>query len=459
MKTKLKGYDDYMNNINSDPALHGKIMKQLTGKASNSRTKRPVLRYAAVAACVAVIAFAVWMLPGILSNQPVQNGGVGIADPRDPSIAYVPNGDLYPLTFNEAESMMSASLMPRPGYFDYDITTEQLNAMFPGLSAILSATEDVHYQSFGAAAFYRPDGSLEFASVSESIIDYDMRVSQTDIRVSDGVIPDSTILFYGEGATIYSDVHGVSVAAFMHVSTWDGRAPDSVFLRADFVLGGLNYRVTFNGENLAEGQEHITEIVNWLIALGPVDLSILADPIIPELRNEQLTIDQAMQEPIFGAFLPANIPEDLVFISASRVLDTRVNFLLVHFNHNDPWQFSHSISWMVATPTEHDLQNIVSVNDLQKFDVSLYPIPWMDSVPREYFNYFQSPVFLASEISLEAVQARTRLAGGDRTGGGTAEWQTDQFAVLFEDVIVQISANGLSAEQIWDMIQEVKAVL
>ena len=90
----------------------------------------------------------------------------------DPAPFYfvAPVFDLHALTFNTAESMMSASLLPRPGYFDYNITAEQLSIMFHGLSTILNADENIFCQSFGAVAFYRPDGSLEFASVSESVI-------------------------------------------------------------------------------------------------------------------------------------------------------------------------------------------------------------------------------------------------------------------------------------------------
>ena len=476
----MKGYDDNMNKITADPALHGKIMERLTEKPSNCRKKQSVIRYAVITACVTVFALAAWLLPVFFSNPTIQNGELGFSGPNmptDPYTAYVPLNekqnennenltdnptppnfvspmfDLHGLTFNTAESMMSASLLPRPGYFDYDITSEQLRTIFPGLTAIFNASESFYYQSFGAFAFYRPDGSLELAHLSESIIDHDMRVLQTDIRVSEGMILDTTVLFYSEDAAVYSYVHGVQVVAFMHISTWDGRAPDSVFLRADFTLGGLNYRVTFSGDNLAEGEERITEIVNWLIVTGPADLSILADPNIPELRNEQLTIDQARQDPDFGAFLPVSVLDGFVFGSASRFLDTRVNLLLAHFIHDVPGQFRHTIRWMIATPTEHDLRHVVSVNDRQKFDVSLYPIPWMDSVPREYFSYFQSPVFLANEISIETVQARTRWIDANQRMGDAAEWQTDQFAVLFENVIVQISANGLSAEQMWEMIQ------
>jgi hypothetical protein len=82
--------------------------------------------------------------------------------------------------------------------------------------------------------------------------------------------------------------------------------------------------------------------------------------------------------------------------------------------------------------------------------VSLYPIPWFESVPDEILDYFLNPVFLAEEMTLEAVRARARLDEGRR--GETATSVIDSFAVLYGDVIVHISARGASPEQIWDML-------
>jgi len=106
--------------------------------------------------------------------------------------------------------------------------------------------------------------------------------------------------------------------------------------------------------------------------------------------------------------------------------------------------------WTAAVPTEDDFNRIVCANDTHKFDVALFPFPWAYSVPREYRDYFHNPVFIASEISLETIQARTWWSDAER--GDIPGWRLHGFAVLFDDVIVHISANGLSAEQIWEMI-------
>jgi hypothetical protein len=102
------------------------------------------------------------------------------------------------------------------------------------------------------------------------------------------------------------------------------------------------------------------------------------------------------------------------------------------------------------------LQNVVCISEREKYDVSLYPIPWAGSVPIEVHYYFQSPVFLAEEMSLEVISARTRWDDNRRHPdpflGDTSGWRTSQFGILYGDVIVKISASGLTAEQIWNML-------
>jgi hypothetical protein len=93
------------------------------------------------------------------------------------------------------------------------------------------------------------------------------------------------------------------------------------------------------------------------------------------------------------------------------------------------------------------------VNDREKFDVSLYPTPWFNSVPIEFHYYFQSPVFLADEFTLDAVMARTRLAESGRRGTDP-RWETAQFGVLFDGILVEVSMTGISPEVIWEMFQE-----
>ena len=71
-------------------------------------------------------------------------------------------------------------------------------------------------------------------------------------------------------------------------------------------------------------------------------------------------------------------------------------------------------------------------------------------MPDEFHYYFQSPVFLAEEMTIDVIRARTMLDSS--RSGATPGWQTSQFSVLYDDVLITVSMNGVSPEQIWNMI-------
>jgi len=444
----MKGYRDYMNSITVDSSLHEKIMNRVMEKNAPQRRSRHIYVFAGIAACMALLVFGFWTVSN-LRNYPGSNNGVNgvhegyvIHEPSEP----VQNGDkeivspplvLHALTFNVVESVMSARMMIPDGYFDYNLTDEQLTMVFPNLDLDLYAT-----------AHYRNDGTLWFVTASEYEWNGARRnFTWTTISLgNEGIMPDSTLLF-PEDSPIISDVHGVLVTAFVF-------GMNDEHFRADFALNGITYRIetsdipairSDDGER--NGMERLTELVNKIIVNDAADLSVLADPVIPELRNEGLTLAEARLEADFGAFLPHNIPAGFTFESAHRLVNTRDNSLFTSWSSGFDF-----ISWHVRTPLESDLWDVVSVNDREKFDVSLYTTPWFGSVPPEFHYYFQSPVFLAEEFTLDVVTARTRFVDSGRRDI-VPRWETAQFGVLFGDVLVVVNMTGISPEEIWEMFQ------
>ena len=422
----MKGYKSYMDKIHVDRSLHEKIMKRLTEKSASQRRTKHVYRFVGAVACLVLLLFGVWAVPNLFNNRTPDN--IEIITP--PLV-------LHPLIFNEVDSIMSVSMIIPNGYFEYELTDEQLKAVFPNLDLALIAT-----------AHYRNDGSLWFVSANE--YEWDgarRRFTWTTIHLGyEGNVPDSTFLFPRENPII-SEVHGVLVTAFVYGINDDN-------FRADFMLNGITYRIETSdilainaGIEKRNGMERLTQLVNKIIVGDSSDLSILANPTIPELRNDRLTLYEAQLEPNFSTFLPQNIPPDFTFEGANRLVNTRNNSLFASWSNR-----LDVISWHIRTPLESDLLNIVSVNDREKFDVSLYTIPWFGSVPIEYHYYFQSPVFLSNEFTLDVIKARTRWVDSGR-GGVAPRWETTQFGVLFGDVLVEVNVTGVSPEEIWEMFQ------
>jgi hypothetical protein len=321
---------------------------------------------------------------------------------------------------------MSVSRIRPDGYFDYDLTEGQIQTLYP------SATH--------AIVFYTADGMLEYIVLSETVTNDILGFKSTEIKISDKEIP-TTMLFDVNDEPVVSYVQSVPVTVISYSPGWD-----NTFVRADFMLQGIYYRVSVDafGFDYEKVQESLTETVNWLIVNGAADLTVFADPVIPKLRNESLTLQQAQQDIHFGAYLPAHIPEGLRFESARRVLTTRDDSLFAMWHSPPPGL--NSISWTVAKPVQDDFNRLVSAADRHKYDTALYSIPWFSSVPHQYNEYFQNPVF--AEISLDIIQARTFRQGRS----GAESWQTASFSFLVGDGIVTIFANGLTAEQIWEML-------
>jgi hypothetical protein len=441
---KMKGYKDYMNTQTVDPIINEKIMRKVTQSPKPIYQKRLVVRYAMAAACAAVLVFGLWAVPNFFNNQNIINDPNGFfADlPSDPQNAgnngYVSNEEtskmqppelqfaVYALAFNGIQNEMSASrIMPD---FAHDLTDEQFNAIFPTLDR--SRFEAI-------VSYWLPRG--EYFSGLAEVSAHDPN-GQASITAAEGVISFINPLAQPTDLQI-SYVHGVEVTAIM------GEAYPMYAVRAEFVLGGIGYNVRYFDYDREVAKERLTAVVNRIIYGGAPDWSVLADPIVPELRNEEMTLEQSRIDPDFGAFMPINIPQGFIFDSGRRTLNQWDNSIRANWHRFPAFD---NIFWTVAEPHEFDLERIVSANDRHKFDVSLYSIPWMDSVPSEIIDYLHNPVFLAEEMSLEIVQARAQWDAGRH--GESAGWRIVPFGVLHGDVIIRISASGVSPEQIWAML-------
>ena len=91
--------------------------------------------------------------------------------------------------------------------------------------------------------------------------------------------------------------------------------------------------------------------------------------------------------------------------------------------------------------------HLVSPHQPETYDLSLYPIPWCDSVPEEYWETVNNPAFRAEDMSLAVVEAR----GREHDTGG----QTFSFDVLHPDgTLVSYRCDGMTAQQVWAMVEE-----
>ena len=95
--------------------------------------------------------------------------------------------------------------------------------------------------------------------------------------------------------------------------------------------------------------------------------------------------------------------------------------------------------------------NVVDVGAPETYDLRLYPVPWADSVPEAYRETVDNPVFRAEDMSRAVVEARAYTPSEQ----GDTNSLRIRFAVLHPDgTLVDYSCEGLSVEQVWDMVSE-----
>jgi len=442
---------DSWRKIKADNATHERILDNILNKVHSDETKKPMWKvFVPIAACLAVLLFGIWIIPrigyrylpeNISMNRPGAEIPNGYSNPGSMELLPVlpqpvlPPTRQYELTLNK----MSSQTEPRlfiPGHFWHELTVEQLHAILPngGMNFPVSAT--AHYYGDGvlfdvSIIEIQPDGN------ATKFNDVYMR---TTIQISSGAIFTCALFDYDP---IISYVHDVPVTAGVFDRSFAGHVNDIALYIANFELDGIAYRIQLN-DSVAGGNglNRLTEIVNTIIQNGTADLSILNNPVIPELRDERLTLDEARAYPGFGTFFPENAPRGFTFDYARRMLNQNFDGILAFWDSG-----MDSIRWQVSRPEAHDLAHVVSIYQREKFDLSLYSIPFADSVPQEFSQFVMNPVFLAEELTLDAMQARQLYSRGR---------SQMNFSILFDDVVVSISVTGMQPEQVWEMFLDIK---
>lgn len=149
------------------------------------------------------------------------------------------------------------------------------------------------------------------------------------------------------------------------------------------------------------------------------------------------SLAEARQEEAFAPYLPASEPEGYSAFSGTLSYGTLSVF----------WSRGYdNIQVSVRLPGSRSC-NLADPSRPETYDLSLYPIPWCDSVPDELREVVSDPAFRAEDMTLSIVEARGH---GHDTGG-----MTYSFSVLHSDgTLVSYRCDGMTAQQVWAMVEE-----
>jgi len=351
-----------------------------------------------------------------------------------PSLPSLPSSNI--IHVNLIPEPPALSRVFRDGHFWHTLTEDELQAVLPGLGF------PVH-----ASANYNGIGTLFTVSAYETLLNgnaamFEEFFMRTTIEISPNGVPGGPLIYFA-GSKQASYIQGLPV--IIARSNISGANQNIAMYQATFELDGIYYQIRLHDNQTGSyGQYRLIKIVDTIIQNGAANLYVLANPVIPELRNNQLTLQEAKQDPVFGSFLPANVPPYLSFDYARRVISQDFNGIFAF------WYIplrSEFIRWQVGNATSHDIANVVSINEREKFDLSLYTIPFAESVPTELSQFVMNPVFLAHELTHDAIQSRALDSRGSIQMN---------FGILFGDVVVYISVTDISPDEVWELIIDIK---
>lgn len=171
-----------------------------------------------------------------------------------------------------------------------------------------------------------------------------------------------------------------------------------------------------------------------------VQQETLIDTSSPMIGLETLTWQQAREDDTYGKYVDIQVPEGYVYESGVRSESAlRVVWL------NGPAEIS--VSCRRADEAVSDW--LVDVDESREYDLSLYAMPWADSVPQELREKVFNATFQSGQLTPEIVAARSYQA---EDSGDVSGWRTDIGILYGDNVLVEITSKGPTPEEIYEMI-------
>ena len=201
------------------------------------------------------------------------------------------------------------------------------------------------------------------------------------------------------------------------------------------------YNLSIPTELTEQGKDLLESVICSFEAVP--DFSVIQVDEIPEYRDEQMNYEDALNDPDFGSYFLTQIPKGFQPESIRRYKDYASDYLY------GLWCRGYEeLCWRVSRITEADWNRISAVADKENYDLSLYPIPRADSIPEELWEIVNDPIFLAEELTMEAVMARAYQI---QDAGDTDGWRI-HFSVLYGDVLVEVRTKGVEPEWLYDQL-------
>lgn len=160
--------------------------------------------------------------------------------------------------------------------------------------------------------------------------------------------------------------------------------------------------------------------------------------------GEKITLQEARSVAVFGEYVPDCLPSGYVLESVYREKNGETGgteSISLCWTHG-----MDSIFWTISMADAASI-SVVDISRPKTYDVHLYEIPYADTVPQEYRQVFDNPVFAEADFSLDIVKSRMKVI----SDAGDTDTPRGDFSVLYENgVLVRFNGRG-DAESIYQM--------
>ncbi len=483
----MKQYKSYMDRQEISPAVHENLLNLEAGK----KPARPWMKYGALAACAAlIIGVGVWKLapaPATTPNPPQSSGQFAAGyTPLPGEKDVVESDDLFVVSSPAEGGKLAFPIIPDINYQDItdqsQLSSDASRAYLPGSFMTNLKKEDIQTIFWGPEGKPQADhpkteqGDLPwmlfwdgYTLQGRALYDGQGQLMELwlwgeqdrasfELELCPGALPFTCCIDANRGDVI-SEFNGVSVAGWSQVYDRDGDGQDDYICGSEFMTKNdigvrfVNRNSLMRAEyeqdgsmDLGGAQAFNALFVRQALTDGGLYLDHLAEnENIPAWREESFsTLAQARQEADFAPYLPTAEPKGYnEFYGRLSYQEGHSNSLFVRWSRAGAYD---DVEVAVYRDGYYSY-NLVSPDQPETYDLSLYPIPWCDSVPEKYRETVDRPAFKAEDMSLAIVEAR----GREHDTGG----MTYSFDVLHPDgTVVSYRCDGLTAAQVWAMVEE-----
>lgn len=483
----MKQYKSYMDRQEISPAVHENLLNLEAGKKS----ARPWMKYGALAACAAlIIGVGAWKLapaPATTPNPPQSSGQFAAGyTPLPGEKDMVESDDLFVVSSPAGGGKLAFPMIPDINYQDItdqsQLSSDASRAYLPGSFMTNLKKEDIQTIFWGPEGKPQADhpkteqGDLPwmlfwdgYTLQGRALYDGQGQLMELwlwgeqdrasfELELCPGALPFTCCIDANRG-DIISEFNGVSVAGWSQVYDRDGDGQDDYICGSEFMTKndiGVRFvnrnslmRVEYEQDgsmDLGGAQAFNALFVRQALTDGGLYLDHLAEnENIPAWREESFsTLAQARQEADFAPYLPTAEPKGYnEFYGRLSYQEGHSNSLFVRWSSAGAYD---DVEVAVYRDGYYSY-NLVSPDQPETYDLSLYPIPWCDSVPEKYRDTVDRPAFKAEDMSLAIVEAR----GREHDTGG----MTYSFDLLHPDgTVVSYRCDGLTAAQVWAMVEE-----